>query len=100
MKNWKIISTKTGKLSYAACIGDKMLREFDDIAYALIFEGRNEFKNSLNDFLAESKRSIEAQMQGKHFERKIERIDSTAFRALQRKLEKAEEKERLKQNKA
>lgn len=86
--NWKIIQTKAGKLSYAACQGNKLIREFDDIAYALIFEDRNEFSNSLNDFLKESKLRVEALQRGEHFENKIERTDSTMFRSLQNKIKK------------
>jgi hypothetical protein len=100
MYNWKIIQTKgdkkgkNKKLTYAACIGDLMEREFKDIANALIYEGKNSFTNSLNDFLRESKLAFEAEQRGEYYERKIERIDSASFKALQRKLNEGKEKDK------
>lgn len=88
--NWKILQTKGGKLSYAACTGNKLIREFDDIAYALKYEEREEFSNSLNDFMIESKLRVEAAQRGEYFENKIVRVSSTEFRALQNKIKKKE----------
>lgn len=98
--NWKILQTKGGKLSYAACNGDKLIREFEDIAYALKYEEREEFRNSLNDFMIESKLRVEARQRGEYFENKIVRVNSTEFRSLQNKIKKQEEKERLKDGKS
>ncbi len=94
--NWKIITTKKGRLTYAACNGDTMIREFSDIAWALKYEQTKEFSNTLNDFMAEEKLAFEAEQKDKYFERKIERLDSTSFKALQRKINKIKQNEQLK----
>jgi hypothetical protein len=94
--NWIIITTDKGQLTYCACRGNRLVREFKDIAFAIKYEEANEFKNSLNDFLAESKLRFEAQQRCEHFEGKIEKVNSTEFRALQRRLEKADEQRKLK----
>lgn len=84
--NWKYIEYKN-KLVFAACRGEKLYREFKDISLAAMFESNNEFSNSINEFLKEQKKLIEAKIQGKHFEKKIERIPNAEFRKQQRKLD-------------
>lgn len=96
--NWKILETKSGKISYALCIGEKLHREFIDVALCYAFEMNSgeTFSNSINDFLADSKLYFEAKTRGEYYKRKFERTNSSDFRALQKKLEKAELKAKVK----
>ena len=88
--NWQYVKTKGGAVTFALCDGDKMVREFDSICYANIFEKEQDFtiKNSTEDFLRESKLFIEAKMRGEFYEKRTVFVDSSVFRALQRKLNK------------
>ena len=94
MYNWKVLSTKAGKLSYALCVGQKLDREFTDVALCCALEQNSgyEFDNSINDFLADSKLFFEAKQRGEYYKRKFELTNSQDFRSLQKKLEKGEKK--------
>ncbi len=92
--NWKIIETEAGKISYALCIGERLQREFTDVALCCALQQNSdyEFENSIEDFLADSKLSFEAKQRGEYYKRNFERTNSSDFRALQKKLEKADKK--------
>ena len=94
--NWKYIETPTGKLSYALCLGDKMIRELTDIGLVCAIEssGQYELENSVDDFLADSKEHFEACQRGEYHKRKITRHESGPFKTLQRKIQKAEDKKK------
>jgi len=97
--NWKYLKTKAGKITYCACQGDKLIHEFTDMNLAYHFEKdslEREFKNSIDDFLSDQKRMVEAKMRGGNPVSEIELTDSSSFRAEQRKILKAEERKILK----
>lgn len=96
--NWKVIETKSGKISFALCIGEKLHDEIIDINVAYQYEkeaikhGKYTFSNSIDDFLSCAKLEAESKMRGEYYKRKFERTNSSDFRSLQKKLEKAEKK--------
>ena len=93
--NWKYVATMT-KLTFAACVGEKLFRQFKDIAMACMFEksGKYKFENSIDDFLKEQKQIFEARADGRRFHPKITRVSSSSFRAEQRRIKKVGEKKK------
>ena len=92
--NWVYLKTKAGKITFCACIADKIKREFEDMNIAYHYEKDSpdlKFQNSIDEFLSDQKRSSEAKMKGEYHESKIEFTDSLSFRALQRRINKEQE---------
>lgn len=96
--NWKFIKTSSGNISYALCVGDKMIREYDgknfDLAYHREKDSSDKFENSVDDFLDDKNAEREARERGEYYKNKVETVDSTSFRALQRKIQKKEEEKK------
>ncbi len=91
--NWKFLQTDTGKLSFCLCIGEREYRETADVGIAAHIQSSGDFDivgPSIDEFLADSKKVIEAKMEGRKVFHKIKRTPSGEFRTLQRRLEKAE----------
>ncbi len=89
MKNWKYIKAKNA-ITFALCQGETVLREYKDLNYAYHVEKASidQFENSIEDFIKESKIIFEASQQGKTIERKTILIPIRQFRAEQKRLSK------------
>ena len=96
--NWKIIKTKSGNISFALCSGDKLIREYSGLDLGLAThrekDSDDEFENSIDDYLDDKNAEREARERGEYYKNKVETVDSTAFRALQRKIQKKEEEKK------
>lgn len=94
MLNWKYIKTPAGRVSFAACQGEKLVKEFNDVGYACHYEKDfgHQFKESIDIFMEDQKRVAQAKMDGKYINPKIGFVRSHEFRALQKRLEKKEKK--------
>ena len=91
---WKFIETPTGRLTFALCLGDRCVKEFDDINLAYAIDKSEKFKisNSIDEFLADSRRFFEDKKAGRRASHTVPRIRSSQFRADQNRIKKEEEK--------
>ena len=92
--NWKYIKTPKGKVTFAFCMGDKMLKEFDDIAQASHYEKGFYMENSLDKYFKYAKQKAEAKWSKSQYEESIEFIPAGLFRSLQTKIKKDEEEKK------
>ncbi len=91
--NWKFIITPSGNISFALCVGEELYREFNDVNNASIIEPNYDIEGpTVDDFMKDEKRVIDTwNIERKRITHKIIRTKSSAFRALQKRIEKAKE---------
>lgn len=98
--NWKYIRTEKGKVTYALCVGDEMMREFTDfsLAYHREKDSKDEFQNSLEDYLDSWNKIRDLKPETRELmhlpQVKESIVDSVSFRALQRKIKKKKEEKK------